>query len=82
LLWIFEEKIVDSHPLYYSFDNVIDFKDSKYPSYRLIYALSKIELKVLQEYLDKMPQIAELWPSKLLVSAIIQFVPKLDGQSF
>jgi hypothetical protein len=76
-LSIFEEKMVDTLLPHHSYDHAIDIQKGEQLPWSPIYALSKVELKALGEYLDKILYIGKIRPSKLPVGASILFIPKL-----
>ena len=50
---MFRKKAYKKLPKHRDWDHEILIEEEKKPTYSLIYALSKTELKALQEYLDK-----------------------------
>jgi hypothetical protein len=72
----FGERIPDALPPHRTFDHAIDLKDGTDPLWSPIYALSGVDLKGQQEYLDKMLRTGKIRPSKSSGGAPIVFVPK------
>ncbi len=60
-------------------EHVIELIDGKQPRYRLIYALSLVELETLKTYIETHLRTGFIWLSKSLVWAPILFDKKLDG---
>jgi hypothetical protein len=59
--------------------HAIDLEERARPPYRLIYALSERELRILRDYLAEKKAIDWIRYSKLPARALILFVPKPDG---
>jgi hypothetical protein len=71
--------LADALPPYCTFDHAISLNNGTNPPWGLIYALSVVELKALDEHLDKMLRTGKIRPSKSLAGAPILFIPKPHG---
>ncbi|KAH0610986.1 uncharacterized protein H6S33_011413 [Morchella sextelata] len=78
-LKVFLPSEADKLPPHRSYDHAIDLEPGKQPPWGPVYSLSKVELKVLREYLDKMLRLGKIRPSKSPAGAPILFVKKKDG---
>ena len=61
------------------YDYIINLKKGKLPLNFPIYNLFCKELEILQEYLNSLLKKGWIWPSKLLISILIFFIPKQNG---
>jgi hypothetical protein len=72
--------MADALPTHHTFDHAIDLKDGTDPPWGPIYALSIVELKAGDEYLDGLLRTGKIWQSKSTPGAPIVFVPNAHGK--
>jgi hypothetical protein len=77
---IFGEQIGEALPPHHTFDHAIDLKDGTDSPWGPIYALSAVELKAPNEYLDKMLRTGKIRLRKLPAGAPILFIPTAHGK--
>ena len=66
-------------PQHTQHDFVIETEDNKVPSFGSIYDHSRLELKVLRKYIDKMLAKKLIVPFKSPLEAPVLFTKKIDG---
>jgi hypothetical protein len=76
---VFSEEAARLLPDNIPYDYLIDLVPGTDPLHKLIYGLSKNELKVLKEYIEKALARGWIRESKSPAGALVLFVPKKDG---
>jgi len=76
---IFSKKKYETIPESTRVTYIINLKKGTKPLFKLIYSLSKRELRILRDYLIEKENIGWIRRLKLLVGAPILFIPKLDN---
>jgi hypothetical protein len=77
-----EGKRVEALPEYYFFDHAIDLKYRKHPLWDLIYHVSKVKLRPLQEYINNILHIGKIQSSKLLAKILTTFILQSQERKF
>ena len=77
---MFRKKALEKLPKHWDWNHEIPTKDEKKPTYNPIYALLKIELKALQEYLNENLKKEFIQPSTSPARYLILFTLKKDGK--
>jgi hypothetical protein len=77
---IMTKEAADRLPEYKPYDYAIDLKEGETPPWGLVYALNKVELQMLREWLKEILWMGKIKPSKSPAAAPILFVPKPHGR--
>jgi hypothetical protein len=77
---IITKEAADRIPEYKPYDYVINLKEGESPPWGPVYALNKVELETLREWVKEMLWMGKIRPSKSPAAAPILFIPKPYGR--